>query len=259
MEVSDMAPENAKQSYAIKKNTKRQAWEFGAGSDMEQKMISSERIIRHPNGLYEVFSKEATEGKGQMAHTGDYFKVDEEGFPSPCERDWFQKNHEHLEADWYLQKAKPLKIWRKGDGESEEIKFLIDNGALTINEEEARNVRQMFDYAFANYSSQEVVVGNQTILEKKSKVIGGKVEEVCICPSRSSYVFGKRGEKKNVTLEYEFSGIKAPFEKGEKVGRVTIYEDNVAVDCVDLLTAEGVEKANLYDTLKKISNAWNLK
>lgn len=135
MEVSDMAPENAKQSYAIKKNTKRQAWEFGAGSDMEQKMISSERIIRHPNGLYEVFSKEATEGKGQMAHTGDYFKVDEEGFPSPCERDWFQKNHEHLEADWYLQKAKPLKIWRKGDDESEEIKFLIDNGALTINEE----------------------------------------------------------------------------------------------------------------------------
>ena len=121
------------------------------------------------------------------------------------------------------------------------------------------DVRQMFDYAFANYSSQEVVVGNQTILEKKSKVIGGKVEEVCICPSRSSYVFGKRGEKKNVTLEYEFSGIKAPFEKGEKVGRVTIYEDNVAVDCVDLLTAEGVEKANLYDTLKKISNAWNLK
>jgi hypothetical protein len=94
-----MSPENAKQPYAIKKNTKRQAWEFGAGSDMEKRMLSSERIIKHPNGLYEVFSKEATEGKGQMAHTGDYFKVDEEGFPSPCERDWFRKNHEHLEAD----------------------------------------------------------------------------------------------------------------------------------------------------------------
>ena len=44
-----MAAENTKPSYAIKKNTKRQAWEFGAGSDMEQKMISTERINKHPN------------------------------------------------------------------------------------------------------------------------------------------------------------------------------------------------------------------
>lgn len=153
-----MAPENEKPSYAIKKNTKRQAWEFGAGSDMEQKMISSERIVRHPNGLYEVFSKEATEGKGQMAHTGDYFKVDEEGFPSPCERDWFQKNHEHLEADWYLQIAKPLKIWRKGDDESEEIRFLIDNGALTINEEDPSHYFSAFLWGTMETAPSDAVI-----------------------------------------------------------------------------------------------------
>lgn len=131
-----MSSEKDHSSYAIKQNTKRQAWEFGAGSDMEQKMIHTERIIKHPNGTYEVFSKEATEGKGQMANTGDYFKVDTEGFPSPCERDWFKKNHEHIEDDWYLQIAKPLKIWRKDDPESEEIRFLIENDALKINKDD---------------------------------------------------------------------------------------------------------------------------
>lgn len=123
-------------SYAIKQNTRRQAWEFGAGSDMEQQMIHSGRIIAHPDGTYEVFSKEATEGKGQMANTGDYFKVDSTGYPSPCERDWFIKNHEHLEDDWYQQIAEPLMIWRKEYPETEEIRFLIDNGALHINIDE---------------------------------------------------------------------------------------------------------------------------
>ncbi len=123
-------------TYAIKINTKRQAWEFGAGSDMEQKMISSDRIHEHPDGIYEVFTKEASEGKGQMAKTGDYFKVDEENYPSPCERKWFQENHQHIEDDWYLQTAKPLKIWRKDDGESEEITFLTGNGLLKIDPED---------------------------------------------------------------------------------------------------------------------------
>lgn len=131
-----MADGKKKSSFAIKSNTKRQAWEFGAGTDMEQQMIHSGKIIAHPDGTYEVFSKEATEGKGQMANTGDFFKVDSTGFPSPCERDWFKKNHEHLEDDWYQQIAEPLMIWRKDDPEIEEIKFLVDNGALKINKDD---------------------------------------------------------------------------------------------------------------------------
>ena len=159
MEVfGKMESEQDKSSYAIKKNTKRQAWEFGAGSDMEQKMISTERIIKHPNGTYEVFSKEATEGKGQMANTGDYFKVDPEGFPSPCEREWFQKNHKHIEDNWYLQIAKPLKIWRKDDPESEEIRFLIDNGALKINTEDPEHYFSAFLWGTMETAPSDAII-----------------------------------------------------------------------------------------------------
>ena len=153
-----MSSDKITSSYAIKENTKRQAWEFGAGSDMEQQLIRSGKLIAHDDGSYEVFTKEATEGKGQMAHTGDYFKVDDEGFPSPCERDWFKKNHEHLEADWYLQIAKPLKIWRKGDDESEEIRFLIDNGALTINEEDPAHYFSAFLWGTMETAPSDAII-----------------------------------------------------------------------------------------------------
>ena len=119
-------------TYAIKTATRIQAWELGAGSDMEEEMLRRKKIIKHPDGAYELFSLEATEGKGQIARLGDFFKVDDRGFPCPNERSFFLQNHQHLEDDWYLQTAHPLKIWRLGDPECEEIHFLQDNGSLQI-------------------------------------------------------------------------------------------------------------------------------
>ena len=118
--------------YAIKTATRIQAWELGAGSNMEEEMLRKKKIIKHPDGTFELFSLEATEGKGQIARPGDFFKVDNRGFPCPNERAFFLQNHQHLEDDWYLQTAHPLKIWRLDDPECEEIHFLQDNGFLRI-------------------------------------------------------------------------------------------------------------------------------
>ena len=57
-------------------------------------MIGQGKICAHSDGTYEVFSMEAHGEKGQI--------------------------------------AKPLKIWRKGDPESEEILFLLEKGLLKI-------------------------------------------------------------------------------------------------------------------------------
>ena len=40
-----MNSENDRSSYAIKKNTKRQAWELGKGSDMEKQLIKTGRLV----------------------------------------------------------------------------------------------------------------------------------------------------------------------------------------------------------------------
>ena len=122
-------------AYAVKMERKVQAWELGAGSEKEQEMIRRGKIRAHPDGTYELFSQETSEGKGQMAKTGDYFKVDDTGSPYPNRRGWFLENHRHLEEDWYLQQSKPLKIWRKDDPECEEIRFLLDRKILFIHPE----------------------------------------------------------------------------------------------------------------------------
>ena len=135
--------------------------------------------------------------------------------------------------------------------------------SVVIGEESSDNrfadVRTMFDYAFANYTVREVVTEGEIIEGKFVNVSGGKTAQAGVCPARSGYVFGKRGDKKNVTLEYEMNAAKAPLQTGEKVGQVTVYENNVAIDVIDLLAAESVGKANFYDSFQKIAEQWNLK
>ncbi|MBO2517488.1 MAG: hypothetical protein CW338_09520 [Clostridiales bacterium] len=121
--------------HAIKINTKVRAWELGAGTDMEREMTAQGRIVPFPDGTYEVFSQETTEGKGQVARAGDFFKVDDSGYPYPNERECFLASHRPAGDGWYEQTARPLLIWRRGDPETEELRYLLDNGMLSLHPE----------------------------------------------------------------------------------------------------------------------------
>lgn len=122
--------------YAVKRQGKRvRAWELGAGSATEDQMIREGKIVPTEEG-YELFSQEAVNGQGQKARSGDYFKVDGQGYPYPNDRQWFFANHRHLEGDEYEQMPKPLAIWGVEDGESELIRWLTDGGRLTIREDD---------------------------------------------------------------------------------------------------------------------------
>ena len=94
-------------AFAIKTSERVRAWELGAGSFMEQEMILRGKIVAYPGGVYELFTREAPEGRGEMAKAGDFFKVDGEGFPCPNEREFFLLNHRPLEGDWYTQVNQP--------------------------------------------------------------------------------------------------------------------------------------------------------
>ncbi len=125
--------------FAVKTVTRVRAWELGAGSEMEKEMIRRGKIVAHSDGTYGLVTLETPEGKGQTACAGDFFKVDDRGFPCPNKREFFLRNHQHLEDDWYIQSAHPLKIWRLGDPECEEIRFLLDNGLLAIHPEDQKH------------------------------------------------------------------------------------------------------------------------
>jgi hypothetical protein len=106
---------------------------------METALIEEGAIRLLPDGSYALFSQEAVNGQGQIAHAGDYFKVDTiagRHYPYPNDREFFLNNHVHLSGDEYEQRNKPLLIWQSADELCEEVRWLVDTGRLTLKPQE---------------------------------------------------------------------------------------------------------------------------
>jgi D-alanyl-D-alanine carboxypeptidase (penicillin-binding protein 5/6) len=132
--------------------------------------------------------------------------------------------------------------------------------SVVIGEESSENrfrdVRAMFDYAFANYTATPIVEKGIT-LDKKASVVGGKSKELAVYPARSSYTFTRRGEKGNTSIDVRVNKLKAPITQGEVAGELIVYRDGVECDRVDLLAANTIERANFLDRLHEIAREWN--
>lgn len=120
------------------------ACQLGAGSGMEKEMIAEGKIRLMPDGNFELFSQEAVFGHGEMARPGDYFKIDNNGYPYPNQKKWFEENHRRLGADRYLQISKPLDAWEAGDDISEEIQFLLDTHKMTLHPDDEAHYFRAF-------------------------------------------------------------------------------------------------------------------
>ena len=134
--------------------------------------------------------------------------------------------------------------------------------SVVIGEENSKkrfeDVKETFDYAFANYSLK-TAIDCSVVLEEKISMVGGKRKEIGVKPQRDSYVFGKKGEKENVSTEIRLEkSIKAPVKAGDMVGEIVVYKDGIQTDLVPLIAIEDCGKANLFDGLKEIANSWNL-
>lgn len=132
--------------------------------------------------------------------------------------------------------------------------------SVVIGEENSKtrfdDTRTMLDYAFANYAATPIVEAD-VALENVVNVDGGKEKTVAVCPARSSYTFAKRGETPNIKTEIVFNKCRAPLKKGEKVGEILVYKDNVEIDRVPLLAQNDVGKANVFDRFRDVANSWN--
>ena len=118
-------------------------------------------------------------------------------------------------------------------------------------------VSEMFDFAFANYTSK-CVLEEKVLQEIKCEVSGGKQREVSVIPERACYVFGNKGEEDKIELEYNVTAIKAPVSVGVKVGEVIVYKNGVECDRVVLLANEAVSKRGYFDGIREIAENWVL-
>ncbi|MCD7904530.1 MAG: hypothetical protein LUG24_02925 [Clostridiales bacterium] len=124
--------------YAVKIPRKIRAYRLGDKSKAELELIREGAIKPLSGERYELFSQEAVNGRGEIALKGDCFKVDTvEGrhFPYPNKKAYFEKHHRQLYEDYYETVNSPVGVWQFGDDMCNEVKFLLENGKMTINEQ----------------------------------------------------------------------------------------------------------------------------
>lgn len=110
-----------------------QAYCLGEKHPVIEKLIQSGAIKQVDDTKWRIFSREAKDG--ELAFNGDYIKQDSSGSPYPNSREFFEKNHKHIEGDNYMQIPKPLNAWSLEEGMCPEIQFLIDYKGLVIDEQ----------------------------------------------------------------------------------------------------------------------------
>lgn len=124
--------------------------------------------------------------------------------------------------------------------------------------------KKMFNYAFSNFSKEEVVKKNAQVKGYETlPVVKGKEKEVKVVAKAPLNLVMKNGEKDQYKTKVvidkkllnEDGELTAPIKKGDKVGYVTIeakdgesieFLDEKSAAKVDLVVAENVEKANWF-------------
>lgn len=112
--------------------------------------------------------------------------------------------------------------------------------------------KKLLDYGFASYESL-VVAKNKGVI-KEINVEKGKSDKVNIIAKEDLRVLVKKGNKQDIKKEIVLpEAIKAPFEKGQKVGEIIVTNNSGEnLGKIDLITEVGCEKASMFDTLGKM-------
>lgn len=135
----------------------------------------------------------------------------------------------------------------------------------TTKNERFSDTRKILDYAFSNFSKEEVLKKNYKPKKEGSVAVDkGKEDKVALATNKPIELVIERGSEKDykpvVVLDKKKLNkdgeLTAPIKKGEKIGYVTVAsknndygfltEDGKKLASVDLVATEDVEKANWF-------------
>ena len=114
-----------------------------------------------------------------------------------------------------------------------------------------RAMSTLFNYGFNNFKNVVLVKGGSP-LSVDVKVNGGKKDKLAVMAKSDLSVLQAKGEG-NAKLEYNIpESVKAPINCGDKIGEVYAVVDGRKVAVCDVLAAEEIKKASIWDYVKKI-------
>lgn len=128
-----------------------------------------------------------------------------------------------------------------GEGDEGDLRFIsITMGAKTMEKRKELS-KTLLEYGISNYKNKRMF--NKDIPIDTLKFPNGKKTEVDVYPSDDVYTIVKAGEDiyRDIDLDKE---IELPLKSGDKVGRITLYNNEKIIDEYPLVVKEEVKKAN---------------
>jgi D-alanyl-D-alanine carboxypeptidase (penicillin-binding protein 5/6) len=123
----------------------------------------------------------------------------------------------------------------------------VGSGFETKNARSRESIK-LLTYGLTNFDLIEINKSNKPI--EKVDVWLGKEKKVNIYVNKNIYKTIKKAKKKllKVTLKYE-GPIEAPIKKNQVIGKLRVVYDQELIGEYDLLTANSVEKVNIFTRL----------
>ncbi|MGB9839915.1 D-alanyl-D-alanine carboxypeptidase family protein [Thermovenabulum sp.] len=115
------------------------------------------------------------------------------------------------------------------------------------------DTKKLLDYGFGFYNSVSVAKKGATV--KRLKVDKGIEKEVEIIYKEDKSFLVEKGKENEISTKIILpEKIVAPVRKGQKVGTLKIYQNDVEIGEVDLLAKQDVRKIGYLDILKTLIN-----
>lgn len=115
-------------------------------------------------------------------------------------------------------------------------------------------VSSMFNHAFGSFKAEKLL-GAGELAAQRVKVAGGKERSVGVTVSEDIVRLAPRSDKAAAELRLEFPDkVKAPVRKGDVVGKGYVVVDGTAVREFDLVAAEDVARASIWDLFRRIGS-----
>ena len=115
-------------------------------------------------------------------------------------------------------------------------------------------VSSMFNHAFGTFKAEKLL-GAGELAAQRVKVAGGKERSVGVTVSEDIVRLAPRSDKAAAELRLELPDkVKAPVRKGDVVGKGYVVVDGTAVREFDLVAAEDVARASIWDLFRRIGS-----
>lgn len=116
-------------------------------------------------------------------------------------------------------------------------------------------VSSMFNHAFGSFKAEKLL-GAGELAAQRVKVAGGKERSVGVTVSEDIVRLAPRSDKAAAELRLELPDkVKAPVRKGDVVGKGYVVVDGTAVREFDLVAAEDVARASIWDLFRRIGSS----